>query len=391
VGIGIKALFFFFLFILFIGQSCVNDPNSQSPFQDNGFETTTTFENRRKETLAERNEKMEEADFFRRVKDEGLAVTINSYVSPPRNPCPEIVVLDTRQIKDDQFVDGLIEQAYLQDKSCRSVFTGNAGGYSDVKKSYTRIFAYSMIQDICAPVGRDQISQALQLPKMGTQDALGLKQFNNGAKSEASMDNLITTYSLTYALGQRESDGNFREGRDITAQNKSLKNEESGLTQTSANSLELNASFPLQKTYLKDVFRNYVTQLSTMTIQKRENFCLTNQAKYLQGPKLHELFNDGDCSKILGTIKSDDYPVNSAVSKCFRELHKQCPSFSIKYGASVTRIDRRHNGPLYTHEELVNKGLTARKYAKPYMKPSCHSLFNSIAVNKEKICQQINN
>jgi hypothetical protein len=69
-------------------------------------------------------------------------------------------------------------------------------------------------------------------------------------------------------------------------------------------------------------------------------------------------------------------------------LNKECPGFSIKYGAAVSRIRRNHNGPLILHEEF--KSNVNKKYLKPYLKPACHSLFKSIAENKDKICADMN-
>lgn len=246
-----------------------------------------------------------------------------------------------------------------------------------------------MIQDLCAPEKHNFFSETFQLPSMGNKDVLSLSVFNKGSSSQKDINNFISTYAITYALGQRESDGNFKEGRDITAGNKSLPTEESGLTQTSANSLDLTANSPLSKYFLKGVFKAFVSDLSKLNQIDRDHSCLVQQMGESTSVGLKSLFEiGGDCHKILKDIETENYNVSTDVAKCFRDLHKSCPSFSIKFGASVARVNRNHNGPLVTHEELVRKGLTATKYAKPYMKPSCRSLFDSIAKNKETICKK---
>src|SRR5690606_4113000 len=45
------------------------------------------------------------------------------------------------------------------------------------------------------------------------------------------------------------------------------------------------------------------------------------------------------------------------------------------YGAAVTRINRKHHGPL------------KRDQSKPPPKPGCYMLFNSIASNEDEICK----
>jgi len=311
-------------------------------------------------------------------------------VKPPTSSsCPDVVTINTEEIPSNNFIEALVDKAYAEDKSCRNVFTGNKGGYSIVKKSYTKAFAYSMVQDLCAPEKHNFFSEAFQLASMGQNDVLNLSVFNKGTSSKKDMSNFISTYAITYALGQRESDGNFKEGRDLTAGNKSLSTEESGLTQTSANSLELNAKSPLSKYFLKNIFKAFVTDLSKLEQKDRDNSCLIQHNGENTSVGLKSLFDiGGDCNKIIKDLESEDYSVSTNVAKCFRDLHKNCPSFSIKYGASVVRVNRKHNGPLVTHEELVRKGLTETKYAKPYMKPSCRSLFDSIAKNKETICKK---
>jgi hypothetical protein len=303
--------------------------------------------------------------------------------------------LETFRFKDEQF-DQLIEKQFLSEKNCQLIFTGNKGNYSSAKLSYAKIFAHSFLQDICSKDVPGSVLDLFQQPPMGSKDALSLGQFNHGTRKVKSLDNQVATYALIYSLGQRESNGNFNEGRDLTANNTQALTEEAGLVQVSANSLNLKGKTEHTKLFLRRLFQDYVIKLSKMSDQGREDFCLIkvlgndHESKNFDtsGKRLQNLFQEGECSNVSSTLKDINFSLTDNIALCFRNLTKECPSFAIKYGGGVARIRRDHNGPLKLHEEFGES--VDQKYLKPYLEPACHNLFKSIVREKDKLCVSSN-
>jgi hypothetical protein len=80
-------------------------------------------------------------------------------------------------------------------------------------------------------------------------------------------------------------------------------------------------------------------------------------------------------TKVNGAFTVSDR--SSDILDCYKELHKNCPGFSIKYGAAIARTNKQHQGPLRDDQ------------SKPPPKPSCQLLFNSIIKNQEQLCLSI--
>jgi hypothetical protein len=102
------------------------------------------------------------------------------------------------------------------------------------------------------------------------------------------------------------------------------------------------------------------------------------------GDRLHKLFQSSGtaCSKAANEVQRSFSSTDDSqnINNCFKELHHHCPSFSIKYGAAVTRINRNHHGPLKPATQT-----------KPSPRPSCHMLFNSLVANQSQICGDMQN
>lgn len=330
--------------------------------------------------------------FQENVLSNGLASAVNGVVTPsyPGAECHKSVESYTvQEIGDSTEIDKMVETAFNSDKSCSKVFTGNKGNTTSAGLPYASTFAYSMIQDMCNPEMAD-IGKNLSMPSFGSKDILSLSHFNKGSTSISDPKNLATTYALVYALGQRESDGDFKRGRDISGNNKSAATEEAGMFQVSANSLNLGKG--KTKGFLKNIFRSFVGELSKGSSAKKGELCLTSKIKGTKETRspatendLQTLFTSSSCKGTASIVKSSNYS-STKVATCFRKLTKACPSFAIKYAAGVARVNRAHNGPLVTHAELRTRGLKSAKYHKPYPKPACHSVFQSILSNKSKIC-----
>jgi hypothetical protein len=311
---------------------------------------------------------------------------------------PESVKPDAAKAIDLVQLDKLIDASFAKEASCGKVFTGNAGNYTTAKLTYARTFAYSMVQDLCLADKPGSIPDIFQQPSMNKKDALSLEQFNKGSSDKKSQKNLIATYALAYVLGQRESGGNFSEGRDLSASNSEATTEEAGLIQVSANSLNLKGTKLEAVYFLRSVFQKFVTTLSDMKQADKTKLCLSdkltgdNESRYFDvtGKRLHELFESGDCNDLSETVRNLQFKITDTVAGCFRNLNKECPSFAIKYGAGVSRIRRDHNGPLILHEEF--KKDIDPKYLKPYLVPSCHEVFQTVAKQDlTAICPKIIN
>lgn len=356
-------------------------------------------------------------DFQDVVKD-GLEVYVSKTVSAePICPNPSLDPVPLPAAGENK-LEQLISIAFTEDPTCKKVFTGNGyNHFTDDQRSsypditYARVMAHTMAEDMCA---ENKLAIAFQ-GEIGKNDALKLNQFKDPKKASS---NLAATYALTYALGQRESDGNFYQGRDQSADNTGVE-EEVGFTQSSANSLNLSGGSPDTKNLLRDIFSTTVKKLSSLSSPaEKAKFCLSdkmqgnkqtrvfdkNQKKYIKtsydtnGDNLDKAFSDGGACKESVPLVGTDFRVHSkktvkqmpfltrlkfekqskTITDCFKDLHKYCPGFSIRYGAAVTRVNRFHHGPL--KPEIKSK---------PLPRPSCHMLFNSILSSKEQICHEM--
>ncbi len=380
---------------MFLSSSCETPQGGNSAYLPlyKGKNGSRFVSKRNRDRRAKRREEQSfEERFQADVLDNGLAQTLNNAVTPSYAgaDCFKVASSYTvSELEDSKEIDQMIEKAFNADASCKKVFTGNKGNTTGAGLPYAKTFAYSMIQDLCNPEVAN-IGKNLSSPSFGSKDALSLSLFNKGSVSGTDPKNLATTYSLMYSLGQREADGNFKEGRDLSGNNKSAETVEAGLFQVSANSLNLGSG--KTKGFLKDIFRSFVGRLSTQSSSEKASLCLNAKlrgTKETRSPAssddLQSLFSSGSCKGSASIVKASSYR-SSRVATCFRKLTKACPSFAIKYAAGVARVNRAHNGPLVTHSELRRRGLKSAKYHKPYLKPACHSVFKSIASNKSMIC-----
>ncbi len=332
-------------------------------------------------------------DIFNEVSDGNLGAVPDQAMTPPTGVC-------SIASGPSSFLDEVISTSFKNDPSCQTVFTGNEGNTSKGDETYAKALAYAMAEEMC---GNSELHQNFVGKKLNDGDALSLKEFDGSTIGKTNSNNATATYSLIYALGYRESSGNFIRPRDPWAKNNGSQ-KESGFTQTSANSL--NDPYDGSKRHVlpQKVFKHYVSNLSKMSSQQQmAKFCLNDKLKENQqtklilndskgegkktefdheGRDLFELFKDqsGSC-KNLKTNSKGEYVANDsdndAVVKCFNDLHKNCPGFSIKYGATIARTNRKHHGPLKPPQK------------KPDPQPSCQLLFNSIVKDKEKICAEM--
>jgi hypothetical protein len=333
-------------------------------------------------------------DIFNEVSDGNLGSVPGQALTPPTRVC-------STAGGPSSYLDELISKSFKSDESCQKVFTGNKGNTEQGDETYAKALAYAMAEEMC---GNSELHQNFVGKKLNNSDALSLKEFDGSNVGKTNSNNAAATYSLIYALGYRESSGNFIRPRDPWAKNNGSQ-KESGFTQTSANSLNNPYDGSERHILPQKVFKHYVSNLSKMSSQQQmAKFCLNDKLKENQqtrlilddskgegkkiefdheGRDLFELFKDqsGSC-KDLKTNAKGEYVANDsdndAVVKCFNDLHKNCPGFSIKYGATIARTNRNHHGPLKPNTQK-----------KPDPKPSCQLLFNSIVEDKEKICKEL--
>lgn len=326
---------------------------------------------------------------FDEALDGNLQSVPNEALKPPTSFC-------SSSAGYSKFLDELVSTSFKNDKTCRTVFTGNAGDTAEGDQTYAKTMAYAMAEEMC---GNTELHQNFLNKRTDKHDALSLERFNDKSKNS---NNVSATYSLIYALGYRESSGNFLQPRDVSVK-LSGSQEEVGFTQTSANSLNDPGNGMKVHVLLESIFRHYVSSLSDMKSKgQMAKFCLNDKLRGNKQTKLYEndstkgkriafdhegnglfeLFNNesSNCKKLSkklkGTITAKD-DSSDPVVKCFKDLHKNCPGFSIKFGAAVARSNRTHHGPLRTNQE------------KQSPKPSCQLLFNSIVKDKEKICAEM--
>jgi hypothetical protein len=300
-------------------------------------------------------------------------------------------------LKGQNVLDAIVKDTFAKDQSCRVVFTGNAGNTSNGDITYAKAMAYAMAEDMC---NKSEAHESFLKGPRTTDDALHFDHFNGKSLGKVPKNNVAATYALTYALGYRESSGNFIQPRDPWAVPLNTgSEEETGFTQTSANSLN-----PEKSKVAKNIFKNYVSTLSGMSSQEEmAKFCLNDKLEGNQqtrlvendskkfgkkvafdhkGQGLYNLFQSDSsvCKKISqkvqGYFVANNRP-DDPVVQCYKELHKNCPGFSIKYSAAITRTNRRHQGPLRSGQ------------SKPPPQPSCQMLFDSIVQNEQAICSAL--
>ncbi len=348
---------------------------------------------------------------FQTAIDEGLDTVVDEAVTP-QPECAPPTDNSASPTQDQTSIDQIINIAFREDPTCKTVFTGNKGDYQSTDISYARVMAYSMARDMC---NDENFVKLMNEKSLSSEDALDQAAFKN----TSSVNNLAATYALMYSLGQRSSNGNFYQEKDPYSKSTGIE-EESGLTQTSSNSLNLDGSTEDSKNLLRDIFTSTISSLANFSNPKdRADYCLVDKlkdstqtktynsstkkyesAQYdIEGTQLNELFSDnGACQELVSIVKND-YRVYSKdalakindnqerdqkeketvrITNCFLRLHNHCPGFSIRYGAAVTRINRKHNSPLRTE-----------KQSKPAPKPACHKLFNSIMTSKPQICNEM--
>jgi hypothetical protein len=343
-------------------------------------------------------------DFFTSFAKDGFAPAVNTLTVPPSIDCAPSAQISSA------YLDELINKSYESDESCKVVFTGNAGDTHPGDVTYAKALAYAMAEEMCSNSELHQTFLNKDVSKNDeySKDALRLDRFNSKSAGAASVDNVAATYALTYALGYRESGGNFKRARDPWAKLGGSE-EESGFTQTSANSLNDPDGLgkPDGRHILpQKVFKQYLSSLSNMTSQSdMARFCLNdkllgNQQTRLmendqksggekiefdhEGKALFAMFNSSTspCKSIANTPVGEFKARNDSsdpVVQCFKDLHKNCPGFSIKYGATIARTNANHHGPLKENQ------------TKESPKPSCQTLFNAISQNKESVCSSIGN
>lgn len=311
----------------------------------------------------------------------------------------------------DKIIRDSVDAAYLSDQSCKKVFTGNAGKYLKVeKKGWALTLARSFANDLCAPRSAELDAYQTQVFGATSDDALGLdhfKSFMDRFQNYGADGNRAATYMLIYSHGLRESSGQFDAGPDRSAKNNLLHTMESGAFQVASGTLD----GPVRG--LQALFRSYADQMSAgindneILIQAcgLENIDQipgnVSQKRHLD--HIRHLFGKsrliflpaqrdeyGACSKMLIST-SGERKRSIDRENCFIGLQKACPAFAIKYNTMMVRGQRKHFGPLIAHDELTRLAktdprLNDKKYYKPYFKPACGELFESILKKKKEVC-----
>jgi hypothetical protein len=334
---------------------------------------------------------------FNEVSDGNFQAVTGKALSPPTEIC-------SNGQGSSKFLDELILISFKNDPTCQKVSTGNKGGAAQGDETYAKSLAYSMAEEMC---GNSELHQNFVKKELTDSDALGLQEFNGSKAGKTNTNNAAATYALLYSLGYRKSSGNFNQPRNPYSKVKSTGSKtETGLTQTSANSLNKFEKSPERNVLAQKIFKNYISNLSKMNSQQQmANFCLNDKLKGNQqtrlisndskkggkkvdfdheGRDLFELFKgkSGPC-KDLKTNSQGEYVAKDddkdPVVRCFNDLHKNCPGFSIKYGAAIARTNKQHYGG----------SLKPGSDGKDPPVPSCQLLFNSIVKDKEKICAEM--
>lgn len=136
--------------------------------------------------------------------------------------------------------------------------------------------------------------------------------------SKSGSETLRSLYAFGVGLGMRESSGNYCEGYDTSASSTSSNEAESGLFQTSYNSIGTSSE-------LRKLYDEYRADTS----------------------KCHlEVFKEGAASCRQGYIGS-----GSGLE--FQKFKRACPSFAAEYAMTLVRILRKHYGPINRKEAEV--------------------------------------
>ena len=352
---------------------------------------------------------------------------INVLTNPPGHTASSCLQIPIMQLPassdiDTQALRSIVQDSFQQYSDCRNLVTGNMyKGEPDIEKvspEYAMTFALSFAKEICSPEDSDRFT-VLSSPSMGASDVLSVDAFNKTASKTAGAKNIAATYAVLYTLGYRESSGNFLEGRDLSANNTKPETEESGLFQLSANILIGNSN---KARLARNTMVSVVNGLSDLQDQaEMSSFCYADQ---LRGKKMKKKIFAGDGQELKILMESECreikhkmvknqyfdmssnrlsrmYPNTKKISRCFSKLQKLCPRFAIETAASQIRLNRKHNGPLWTKGEWGKLAQAQyrrgnRKKAdfyqsfasqqRPYLQPGCQGMFQDIIDRKDLVC-----
>jgi hypothetical protein len=299
----------------------------------------------------------------------------------------------------------LLEKHY---SSCRRVFTGNGrGGRDQADPQYMAALGLNFLRQSCR-CEDSPIKKALIRPLGNGNDVLTQARFqvkSSLAEGHEEDQRLVNLYAILFTLGQRESSGNFAAGKDGSAQwfasTAKKRQWEAGVFQLSADSLTLDGvksskTLPNTEPLPKQIFVNYLKSLVNASPSDQQLICDLNilggskdsPKSKSDGSGLHRLFNFfGNCraalvraqkmnqtNLALGLNSTHDNTVD-----CFRSLQQECPAFAIEYTAVVSRINRRHWGPLLKSSET--------RVDKPYLVPGCTKFFEELVLRKNEFCE----
>lgn len=328
--------------------------------------------------------------------------TAPSNVSPVAN----VVAAQTASRESPaQSYNALIAKHY---SGCKRVFTGNSGGTTGVDQQYMAVMGLNFLRQMCR-CEESPIKRALLRPVNGDRDVLSQSHFQlkHSGISDGNDDGkrLVNLYSVLYSLGQRESSGDFSAGPDSTAWWFSVASKrrawEAGAFQASADSLALDGdssskSMPQSNPLPKQIFMNYLRVLMNASATDKQLACDLNvlaksrasSGTDVTGGTLQKLFKGGGtCSMAMAhaMTRNSANPVIGVDSRegktidCFRSLQQNCPAFDIEYAAVVTRLNRKHWGPLLSHDET--------KKDRPYIVPGCSKFFEEMYTRKNQFCE----
>ncbi len=335
---------------------------------------------------------------------------VRDEVDPTNKGCTDCTVQSDSGISpptvggvlNEELLNQLVDQAFASDASCRKVFTGNKGNYSSAPtQGYARSFAKSFAQDVCSPLHEEVYRVQSAGPGNTATDALARSAFSSYLapyKAGGSLENLAATYRLSYALSFRESSGNFQEGRDESANNKTYETEEAGAFQVSANTLNFSNTDPEGVRARRRIFAHYLDVLSAAKSAKdpaalaracdlRDKSELPPGNRELDANRdflFNSMFSEGQpCERLRASVQGDPEnlrTVDSYRGTCFMHLQKRCPSFAIKYNTATIRTRANHFGPLKVRSD-------GRNYdGKPPPRPECRAIFDVVIQNREAIC-----
>jgi hypothetical protein len=183
----------------------------------------------------------------------------------------------------------------------------------------------SFARSMCRP--NDGIKKPM-LSGAGSRDAINkfdfIPELSSVVKGKSeNKDNdrvLIATYSILLTEGMLESNGNFREGRDVTAKNQSSDAAEAGLFQTS-----------------NDIHQ----QLIGFGDRAANDGLLALEKEYERNPKacMTQTFSEG-----MHQDKNRDDVAGSGAR--FQKLLRSCPALAVEHAAITIRHYMGHYGPI---------------------------------------------